>query len=32
MMNYLMSSGKISEDSFRRTMAFLEEHRHLEEP
>lgn len=31
LMNYLMSSGKISEDSYRRTMAFLEAHSHLEE-
>ena len=31
LMNYLMSSGKITEDSYRRTMAFLEAHSHLEE-
>ena len=31
LMNYLMSSGKISEDSYRRTMDFLQTHRHLEE-
>jgi orotate phosphoribosyltransferase/uridine monophosphate synthetase len=30
LMNYLMSSGKISEDWYRKTMAFLETHRHLE--
>lgn len=32
LMNYLMSSGKISEDWYRRSMEFLETHRHLEEP
>ena len=31
LMNYLMSSGKISEDIYRRTMEFLQTHRHLEE-
>jgi orotate phosphoribosyltransferase/uridine monophosphate synthetase len=31
LMNYLMSSGKIEEDQYRRTMAFLEAHAHLEE-
>jgi orotate phosphoribosyltransferase len=31
MMNFLMSSGRISEDHYRRTMAFLEAHGHLEE-
>ena len=31
LMNYLMSSGKISEDSYRRTVDFLQTHRHLEE-
>ncbi|OGO52370.1 MAG: hypothetical protein A2148_10350 [Chloroflexi bacterium RBG_16_68_14] len=31
LMNYLMSSGKISEDWYRRTMEFLLIHRHLEE-
>jgi orotate phosphoribosyltransferase/uridine monophosphate synthetase len=30
LMNFLMSSGKISEDQYRRTMAFLEAHGHLE--
>ncbi|MEX1254708.1 MAG: phosphoribosyltransferase [Dehalococcoidia bacterium] len=30
LMNYLMSSGKITEDQYRRSMAFLETHRHLE--
>lgn len=30
LMNYLMSSGKISEDWYRKSMAFLESHRHLE--
>ena len=32
LMNYLMSSGKISEDWYRRSMEFLQTHRHLEEP
>ena len=32
LMNYLMSSGKISEDWYRKTMQFLETHRHTEEP
>jgi orotate phosphoribosyltransferase/uridine monophosphate synthetase len=32
LMNYLMSSGKISEDWYRKTMQFLETHRHAEEP
>jgi orotate phosphoribosyltransferase/uridine monophosphate synthetase len=33
LMNYLMSSGKIPEEHYRRTMAFLESHGHLgEEP
>ena len=31
LMNYLMSSGKISEDSYRRTMEFMQAHRYLEE-
>ena len=31
MMNYLMSSRKISEEWYRKTMAFLETHGHLEE-
>ena len=31
LMNYLMSSGKISEDWYRKSMEFLETHRHLEE-
>ena len=31
LMNYLMSSGKISEDWYRRAMEFLQIHRHLEE-
>lgn len=31
LMNYLMSSGKISEDWYRRTMEFLRTHRRLEE-
>ena len=31
LMNYLMSSGKITEDQFRQSMEFLETHRHLEE-
>ena len=31
LMNYLMSSGKISEDSYRKTTEFLQTHRHLEE-
>lgn len=31
LMNYLMSSGKISEDQYRRTMEFLQSHGHLEE-
>jgi len=31
LLNYLMSSGKISEDQYRRGMEFLESHRHLEE-
>ena len=30
MMNYLMSSDEITEDQFRRSMEFLETHRHLE--
>jgi orotate phosphoribosyltransferase/uridine monophosphate synthetase len=30
LMNYLMSSGKITEDQYRRSMEFLELHRHLE--
>ena len=30
LMNYLMSSDKISEDWYRKTMEFLEAHRHLE--
>jgi hypothetical protein len=30
LMNYLMSSGKITEDQYRRSMSFLETHRHLE--
>ncbi len=30
LMNYLMSSGKITEDHYRRSMEFLEVHRHLE--
>jgi orotate phosphoribosyltransferase/uridine monophosphate synthetase len=30
LMNYLMSSGKITEDQYRRSMEFLETHRHLE--
>ncbi len=30
LMNYLMSSGKISEDSYSRTMEYIETHRHLE--
>ncbi len=30
LMNYLSSNGKISEDQYRRSMAFLETHRHLE--
>ena len=32
LMNYLMSSGKISEEQYRRSMEFLQTHRHLEEP
>ncbi len=31
LMNYLMSSGKISEDWYRKAMEFLQTHRHLEE-
>jgi len=31
LMNYLMSSGKIDEELYRRTMRFLETHRHLED-
>ena len=31
LMNYLMSSGKISEDWYRKTTAFLQIHHHLEE-
>ena len=31
LMNYLMSSGKISEDQYRRTMEFMQAHRHLED-
>ncbi|MDZ4278705.1 MAG: phosphoribosyltransferase [Dehalococcoidia bacterium] len=31
LMNYLMSSGKIPEDQYRRTMEFMQTHRHLEE-
>ena len=31
LMNYLMSSGKISEDWYRKTMDFLQTHGHLEE-
>ena len=31
LMNYLMSSGKISEDWYRKSMQFLETHEHLEE-
>jgi orotate phosphoribosyltransferase/uridine monophosphate synthetase len=31
LMNYLMSSGKITEDQYRKSMEFLETHRHLEE-
>ena len=31
LMNYLMSSGKIAEESYRKTMEFLQTHRHLEE-
>lgn len=31
LMNYLMSSGKISEDWYRKTMEFLHTHRYLEE-
>ena len=31
LMNYLMSSGKITEDQYRKSMEFLEAHRHLEE-
>ncbi len=31
LMNYLMSSGKISEDWYRKTAEFLQTHRHLEE-
>ena len=31
LMNYLMSSGKISEDWYRRSMEFLQVHGHLEE-
>jgi orotate phosphoribosyltransferase/uridine monophosphate synthetase len=31
LMNYLMSSGKIAEDQYRRTMEFLQAHGHLEE-
>ena len=31
LMNYLMSSGKISEDWYRKTVEFLQIHRHLEE-
>jgi orotate phosphoribosyltransferase/uridine monophosphate synthetase len=30
LMNYLMSSGKISEELYRRSMEFMETHRHLE--
>jgi orotate phosphoribosyltransferase/uridine monophosphate synthetase len=30
LMNYLMSSGKITEDWYRKSMAFLDSHRHLE--
>jgi orotate phosphoribosyltransferase len=30
LMNYLMSSGKISEDWYRKSMEFLHTHRHLE--
>ena len=30
LVTYLMSSGKISEEKYRRTMEFLETHRHLE--
>ncbi|MCH7838552.1 MAG: phosphoribosyltransferase, partial [Chloroflexi bacterium] len=30
LMNYLMSSNKISEDLYRKTMEFLDTHRHLE--
>jgi orotate phosphoribosyltransferase/uridine monophosphate synthetase len=30
LMNYLMSSGKISEDDYRRTTEFIHSHRHLE--
>jgi len=31
LMNYLMSSGKLSEEWYRKSMEFLETHRHLEE-
>jgi orotate phosphoribosyltransferase/uridine monophosphate synthetase len=31
LMNHLKSDGKISEDKYRRTMEFVEAHRHLEE-
>ncbi len=31
LMNYLMSSGKITEDQYRKSMEFIETHRHLEE-
>jgi orotate phosphoribosyltransferase len=31
LMNYLMSSGKITEDWYRKTMEFLQTHAHLEE-
>ena len=30
LMNHLMSSGKISEDWYRKTMDFLQTHQHLE--